>query len=369
MVEIHGGGFLIGGPPNGSHLAGQAGDRDRDPLPARNPRFPREQGSGRTLRRLWIAGSAGRATVGTAEHRAFWRGSAQRHAVWPVCWRRERVRGGCLTDRGRPVPQRDQRKRVLQLQRQLDLVGAQRLQVGTADRGPGRGARRRVREQVGCPTGAEIAACLRALPVQTLVDNGGQILAPDAGGPIGPTINSTVLPVSPAKAFITGRPLNTITMMTGVARDEFNGGLYTRLVANSPAEYQELLREQFGVEPMQSSRSIRCRGSPIARRSSPTGRLWPMPSPSARRWRPTSNWPRTSPSMRSRTTTATRRRGMRRCLSARFTTPRTRSCSPRHPLARAESGGARGFIVAQWSGFARTGNPTVDGTPRWPLAQ
>src|SRR5262249_3554393 len=24
-------------------------------------------------------------------------------------------------------------------------------------------------------------------------------------------------------------------------------------------------------------------------------------------------------------------------------------------------------IVAQWSGFARTGNPTVDGTPRWPL--
>jgi carboxylesterase type B len=23
-------------------------------------------------------------------------------------------------------------------------------------------------------------------------------------------------------------------------------------------------------------------------------------------------------------------------------------------------------IVAQWSGFARTGNPTVDGTPRWP---
>src|SRR5206468_2001108 len=22
-------------------------------------------------------------------------------------------------------------------------------------------------------------------------------------------------------------------------------------------------------------------------------------------------------------------------------------------------------IVAQWSGFARTGNPTVDGTPRW----
>jgi len=24
-------------------------------------------------------------------------------------------------------------------------------------------------------------------------------------------------------------------------------------------------------------------------------------------------------------------------------------------------------IVAQWSGFARTGNPMVDGTPRWPL--
>jgi para-nitrobenzyl esterase len=24
-------------------------------------------------------------------------------------------------------------------------------------------------------------------------------------------------------------------------------------------------------------------------------------------------------------------------------------------------------LVAQWTGFARTGNPTVDGAPNWPL--
>jgi len=57
-----------------------------------------------------------------------------------------------------------------------------------------------------------------------LINNGGQILNPTAGGTIGPTINGTTLPMSAAKAFILGR-LNNIRLVIGVARDEFNGGL------------------------------------------------------------------------------------------------------------------------------------------------
>jgi para-nitrobenzyl esterase len=59
--------------------------------------------------------------------------------------------------------------------------------------------------KVGCGSAKDVAACLRAVPVQTLVANGGQVGAQDAGGTIGPTLNSVILPLSPAKAL---RPAN-----------------------------------------------------------------------------------------------------------------------------------------------------------------
>ncbi len=104
--------------------------------------------------------------------------------------------------------------------------------------------------KVGCGNAADVAACLRAVPVNTLLENAGQLENPFAGGAIGPIVNGTTLPMSAAQAFKTGH-VNKVKLMIGVGRDEFNGGIYTNspghtVVANTPAQYRQLVRQQFG---------------------------------------------------------------------------------------------------------------------------
>jgi para-nitrobenzyl esterase len=104
--------------------------------------------------------------------------------------------------------------------------------------------------KVGCGRAADVAACLRAVPVNTLLEKAGQFLNPTAGGAIGPIVNGTTLPMSAAEAFKRGR-VNKVKLMIGVGRDEFNGGIYTNsqagtVVANTPKQYRELVRQQFG---------------------------------------------------------------------------------------------------------------------------
>jgi para-nitrobenzyl esterase len=104
--------------------------------------------------------------------------------------------------------------------------------------------------KVGCGHAADVAACLRAVPVNTLLEQAGQIENVSAGGAIGPIVNGTTLPMSAAKAFRRGR-VNHVKLIIGVGRDEFNGGVYTNtaagtVVANTPAQYRQLVRRQFG---------------------------------------------------------------------------------------------------------------------------
>jgi para-nitrobenzyl esterase len=64
-------------------------------------------------------------------------------------------------------------------------------------------------------------------------------------------VNGTTLTMSPAKAFATGH-VNHVELISDVGRDEFNGGVYANapglhaVVADTPAQYQQLVREQFG---------------------------------------------------------------------------------------------------------------------------
>ena len=218
--------------------------------------------------------------------------------------------------------------------------------------------------KVGCGGVSDVAACLRNVPVQILLDNGGQILDPTAGGTIGPTINGTTLPISAAEAIRTNR-LNDIRLMIGVARDEFNGGEYSTLVANTPADYRTLVRQQFG-----SLASTVLRLYPLAR------------------------FPDSSPFIAYRTVMAdsasvcpalvadqqlTKDVPTYAFENDNADTPTT-STLPLGAFHNAENpflfpSGTLTFtpdqaafgdqIVAQWAGFARTGNPTVPGAPRW----
>lgn len=104
--------------------------------------------------------------------------------------------------------------------------------------------------KVGCGNVADVAACLRAVPADTLAEKAGQFLDPFAGGVIGPIANGTTLPMSAADAFKLGR-VNKVKLMIGVGRDEFNGGIYANfpghtIVANTPDQYGQLVRQQFG---------------------------------------------------------------------------------------------------------------------------
>jgi para-nitrobenzyl esterase len=104
--------------------------------------------------------------------------------------------------------------------------------------------------KVGCGHAADVAACLRGLPPDTLVEAGGSALLPFDGGAIGPIVNGTTLPVSAATAFRLGR-VNHVALVIGVGRDEFNGGIYTNtpghpVVADTNALYEQLVDQQFG---------------------------------------------------------------------------------------------------------------------------
>ncbi|WP_323746963.1 carboxylesterase/lipase family protein [Catenulispora pinisilvae] len=104
--------------------------------------------------------------------------------------------------------------------------------------------------KVGCANVPDVAACLRALPADTLVVNGGQGLDPTGGGAIGPIVNGTTLTMSASQAFALGR-VNRVKVIIGVGRDEFNGGVYTNtpghpVVADTTAQYEQLVRQQFG---------------------------------------------------------------------------------------------------------------------------
>jgi para-nitrobenzyl esterase len=104
--------------------------------------------------------------------------------------------------------------------------------------------------KVGCGNAADVAACLRAVPADTLVEDGGQFLDPASGGAIGPIVNGTTLTMSASQAFELGR-VNHAKVIIGVGRDEFNGGIYANfpghtIVADTTAQYEQLVQQQFG---------------------------------------------------------------------------------------------------------------------------
>lgn len=218
---------------------------------------------------------------------------------------------------------------------------------------------------VGCGNAADRAACLRAVPVKKLIEAVGDGLQPDSGT-IAPIVNGTTLPMSPGEAFAHGY-VNHVRLIHGVARDENDGG--SAVPVADAAQYRKLIRQQYG--------SL----APAALRHYPLARF-PTPAPFIAHRTVVADSDADCPAMLGD-----------RLLSRRMPVyayemddadaPAVLFVDPKQPngsyhvdesfllFATADTeldANQRALahqLKAQWTGFARTGSPTVPGAPRW----
>ena len=224
--------------------------------------------------------------------------------------------------------------------------------------------------KVGCGNASDVAACLRAVPVSTLVKNGGQFLSPFAGGTIGPITNGTTLPMSAAEAFRLGR-VNKVALMIGVGRDEFNGGIYFNspghtVVADTPAQYQQLVRQQFGalapaVMHLYPLRRFPAPAPFIAYRTIMADAFSVCPAlvSDARLARHIPVYAYQDDDSASPATGQTQPLGAYHSAINRLVHDPAASLDP-------DQAALQNQVLTQWTGFARTGQPTVPGAPAWP---
>ncbi|TMQ94935.1 carboxylesterase family protein [Actinomadura soli] len=215
---------------------------------------------------------------------------------------------------------------------------------------------------VGCGNAADVAACLRAVPVQRLLDQTGRGVGADVGTQ-GPVVDGEVLPMSPAQAFAEGK-LNNVALMHGVDRDE------TQLPsANTPAEYQANIRQQYGdaadevmklypierfpdPSPFIAYRTIVADSNSVCpalindQRMAKHIKLFAYQTDNA-----------DAPPMFF--LDATKPNGSYHISESIFLSPFGNTTLTPNQASFGKQ------LTAQWTGFARTGNPTVDGTPLW----
>ncbi|MBB5958232.1 para-nitrobenzyl esterase [Saccharothrix tamanrassetensis] len=215
---------------------------------------------------------------------------------------------------------------------------------------------------VGCAEADDVAACLRGLPVERLLAQVGNGLNPDSGT-IAPVVDGKTIPLAPAKAIERGH-LNRARVMTGVARDDVQLD-----PAETPEQYETLVREQYGKhapavfaryplnrfpEPsaflayrtiVADSNSV-CPSLVLAQRLARhlTVFAYQVDNPDS----PPAGW-----------LDQTKPNGAFHVSENTFLYARDGDLwNPNQNVYGRQ-------LVAQWTGFARTGNPTVDGTPLW----
>lgn len=218
--------------------------------------------------------------------------------------------------------------------------------------------------KVGCGKTAHVAACLRKLSPATLVANAGHVLSPGAGGNIALTINGTTLTRSPARAFAIGR-FNKVPVLIGVSRDELNGSvLAAPVVATTAPQYRQQISIQYG------------------RYAAKVKKLYPLarfPSPFVAFRTVVADSDSVCPALTTEHALAKYVPVYAYQDDDADTPPFKRSPLPQGAIHVAE----RVFlpntepgldadqailgkqVILEWTGFARTGNPTVPHTPTW----
>ncbi|GAA4231791.1 carboxylesterase/lipase family protein [Actinomadura meridiana] len=218
---------------------------------------------------------------------------------------------------------------------------------------------------VGCGDAADAAACLRAVPVKTLLETAGDGLGPNSGT-MAPIVDGKTLTMSPGKAFATGN-FNKVPVIHGVARDE------TQIrPADTPAQYDALLQSQYGdlapkvlkryplseyPEPAAyiASRTVIADSASVCPALLNDRRLSEHVPVYAYRFDDTN--PPPLPFIDATKPVGAFHVGEWSYLYA-GTFPGQPDLDPNQKPLQAQ-------LTDQWSAFARTGDPNVNGTPRW----
>jgi para-nitrobenzyl esterase len=226
-------------------------------------------------------------------------------------------------------------------------------------------------KKVGCGSAADVAACLRNVPVATLVEAGGQFTEPTAGGTIGPIVNGTTLTMSPARAFATGH-VNHVDLISDVGRDEFNGGVYGNtaglpvVVAGTAAQYRQLVQEQFGRLAPAVERLY-----PLSRYQSPYDAYRTIMADSASVCpvlQTNQALSRYIPVYVDINTDADNPAGENLALPLGAQHSGTNGLVHFSPAQLdANQAALQNQLLAEWTYFARTGNPSAPHTPAWAL--
>ena len=212
-------------------------------------------------------------------------------------------------------------------------------------------------QTLGCTNPAELASCLRSVPVSTLEAN--------SGGPTGatnsPIVNGTTLTTSPRTAFATGR-FNRVPTIMGTLRDE-------DLIASPTTEAQFLQDVQSQYGPF----------APLVLATYPLNR-YDTPYIDFRTL--TADSDTVCPALRAETNISrwTRLYGYEIYDSDAPPPPSSLPIGAYHaadlqmlfpgfsgnPPLDANQQALSDQITAEWTAFARTGDPTATGTPVWP---
>lgn len=215
---------------------------------------------------------------------------------------------------------------------------------------------------VGCGQAADVAACLRAVPAQTL------LTAQASGGTNSPIVNGTTLTEQPLESFATGR-VNHVPAILGVNRDEDLTG-----TATTAAGYTALISSQYGP-PFGTHAAEVLAHYPLARFPSPYVASRTVAADSntvcpalvrdgyLSKAMPVYAYEGDDSDLPPYNTAAANPAGSQHDWEPGYLFPTAMGI----PVTLdADQAAMRTELIAQFTAFARTGSPNTTGVPEWP---
>ena len=215
---------------------------------------------------------------------------------------------------------------------------------------------------VGCGQATDVAACLRAVPVQTL------LTAQASGGTNSPIINGTTLTQQPLESFATGH-VNRVPAILGVNRDEDLTG-----TATTAAAYTSLIDTQYGPPYANHAAEVLAR-YPLARFPSAYVASRTVAADSntvcpamvrdqyLSKAMPVYAFEGDNPDLPPYTTGTTTPAGSMHDWEPGYLFPTAMGIPV---ILDADQATLRSELIAQFTAFARTGSPNTTGVPLWP---